>query len=357
MRITSEYIKKHYKVTNQDSYHCNYIRIPTNYIEPTIDGMNEMNALIGWVLHKDIDELQRTPSKGVCNGPTGIGYSLIANRTGVELLYNCGFQFKVQFRHLKTNIKNKGKNRTGSQCFNEFKKLCTAYGIDLMKYYDPKNSALKKEIESPIRWLNEKYKDKTIEHVYHIDGHNMWFGQMIKVFPEFKQLVMDLYEERNTTKDENRKQDIKDLFTHTLGYCQSLDCKLKAGLAQLSKAGINGCNREVRKMMAFYGNRVIAVNTDGLWIKGIPNLNHLSDNIGEFGCDHENCTFRAISPNKYEFIEHGIYTAVVSGLTGLDHNKKRDLWKWGDIYNSSCKVYGFRWDTKYRRIKYEKCIE
>ena len=214
---------------------------------------------------------------------------------------------------------------------------------------------IKKEIESPIRWLNPKYKDKVIEHAYHIDGNNMWFGQMIKEFPIFKQPVLDLYKEKCTTTDKNRKQDIKDIFTHTLGYCQSLNSVwMRAGLAQLAKAGINGCNHEIMKLVDYYKDNVIAINTDGIWLACKPNIDHLGDGIGEFKLDHKDCKFRAISANKYEFIEKdGTYKPVLSGLCKLDYiEPDRSKWHWGDIYKQDLtSIIYYKWNAKLNRIE------
>lgn len=355
--MTNENVADRYKISRQNAYKCNFIKIPVNYLEPTIDGMNEMNALIEWAESKGIQKLKRTPKGGIKSGLAGLGWQLTANKHGVELLYNCAFQLRVQFRHLKCDIKGHGRGLTGSQSFRAFNDVCKEFGIDLMDYWSMDNAKLKKDIESPIRWLNDKYRDKELTGVYHIDGNNMWFGQMIKQFPELSAPVLKLYREKVETTDLDRKQDIKDIFTHALGYCQSESCKLKAGLSQLAKAGVNGCNAEIKRLLKYYGDRVIAINTDGIWLKGKPNPMHLGKGIGEFKLDHANCRFRAISANKYEFMDNGEYHAVVSGLTGLDKIKSRDQWEWGDIYSTKCKVYGFKWSDKKRRIIYEENIE
>ena len=63
--------------------------------------------------------------------------------------------------------------------------------------------------------------------------------------------------------------------------------------------------------------------------------------LGGWKNDHTNCTkFRMKNNVTYEFIEDGVYTAVMSGLTSLDLIKPdRTEWQWGDIYKTAPLIY------------------
>lgn len=349
--LTNKLIEQIYKTSHQNPLACNSYKIPINYIEPTEAGVAEMNALLKWVREKDICQLTRTKKGYIKQGIEGLGFYLEINKFGAELVYNGAFQLKVRFKHLKQKY---GKGLTGSEAFNMFNKLCKEFGLDMWDDWKLENSKYKEEIESPIRWLNPIYKDKVIEHAYHIDGNNMWFGCFIEEFPKYKGPVMKLYKEKCTTTDKDRKQDIKDIFTHTLGYCQSIGSKkMKAGLAQYAKAGINGCNHKIMKLVDYYKDKVIAINTDGIWLSCMPNIDHLGSNIGEFKLDHKNCKFRGISANKYEFIEDGVYKPVISGLTKRDKvQPDRSTWGWGSIYDTDTKVHGACYDEKTKMFEF-----
>lgn len=354
--LTNEEIKRKYNTSDQDPYKCNYLHIPTNYIEPNEDGVKEMNDLLEWIYSKDICKLKRTKSNGIKKGIEGLGFYFKLGRSGAELLYNGNFQLKVQLRHMKQKY---GKGMSGGTAFNKFNEICKKYGLDMWKDWKLENAEIKKEIEAPIRWLNPDFKDKVVEKAYHLDGNNMWFGCFIREFPKYRKPVLELYNEKNATTDLNRKQDIKDIFTHTLGYCQSLDAvNMSGGLSQYAKAGINGCNREIRKLCDYYGKHVIAINTDGIWLDCIPNYTHIGTNIGDFKLDHKRCKFRAISANKYEYIEDNVYHPIISGLTPKDKiEPDRSKWTWGDIYSKNCKIYGAIYNSNKHKFNWVEVDE
>ena len=77
------------------------------------------------------------------------------------------------------------------------------------------------------------------------------------------------------------------------------------------------------------GRIVLSFNTDGIWYKGpVFHWEGEGESLGEWHNDHICCKFRAKSAGSYEFIENGVYHAVVRGIS----NDIKDDWEWGAIY-------------------------
>ena len=99
---------------------------------------------------------------------------------------------------------------------------------------------------------------------------------------------------------------------------------------------------------------MIARSTDCIWYEGeIYHGEGEGKALGEWSNDHTNCTFRAKSKGVYEYIENGKYTVVARGYYELDKIKPRDLWSWGDIYNTG-KIYKWAYLPEEEKLVAEK---
>ena len=89
------------------------------------------------------------------------------------------------------------------------------------------------------------------------------------------------------------------------------------------------CGKKLAEILEKKGRIVLLFNTDGIWYKGAPYHGEgEGDGLGQWHNDHVRCKFRMKSAGAYEFIENGVYTPVVRGVS----LEKREGWQWGDIY-------------------------
>lgn len=109
-------------------------------------------------------------------------------------------------------------------------------------------------------------------------------------------------------------------------------------LANLSKIGINGCNRYIKELMfklACNGNRILGVNTDGIWYTG--NIYHDENEgteLGQWKNDYTNCTWYAISDGCYYFIHEGKFNVRARGFYSYENYKDRDEWDKEDFFKA-----------------------
>ena len=226
---------------------------------------------------------------------------------------------------------------TGSQAFKIFKEQCLKYGINLDDYIIYNGKEVKLTIPSYLIKADPGSLDYVFEGANHIDFHSSFPAGLANTHPEFRPLLEELYNKRK----ENAVY--KAILNLTIGYMQSITC-CDAKWAHLSKDAITDNNNRIKELtqkLLMNGNIILAYNTDGIWYTG--NVYHgegEGSTLGAWENDHINCKIRFKSAGAYEYIENGIYTPVVRGLTTFDIEKPdRETWEWGDIYKGSAIEY------------------
>ena len=307
----------------KSSAKINYLLIPVSVFDITEDGAKAFNKIYLWLKNQNLYKLERTASGGIKSGPhrRRPAWDIKVNRICVELtvLFE-GCAWRIQFR---TKLPDK---MSGRKAFTSFKRMLLKRGIDLEKYAIENGPEVKEQIEKPlIGAKREIFYDYTFEKVNHIDFHSSYAGGLANTHSEFREFLTELYEKRE------EKEEYKNILNFSIGFMQSLS-GCKARWAHLSRDAIKDNNERVKKlaeMLEKKGRIVLSFNTDGIWYKGaVFHGEGEGDGLGQWHNDHVNCKFRAKSAGSYEFIENGVYHAVVRGIA----NEIKTDWKWGDIY-------------------------
>lgn len=314
----------------------NYMMLPVNKVS-TIEEFNEIyfywkrmekKGLVRW-------GIKRTQSGGISlKGFKPNVYEVTTNANlGCELVVIAideEFQpanYRVQYTSARSEW-----HLCGTRAYDYFVQELKRDGIDIKDYFRDDGIEFKKKIEKPIIDVaNIAFLDLTFENVHHLDIRASYPAGMAEFIPEWRPAIERLYYSRNSRPIN------KDILNMACGYFQSPKGRVKNRLAHVSEYAIRRNNQKVRDMANWLranGRTVIMFNTDGIWFAGEPTgLN--STKLGEWREDHKNCKFRAKSKGAYEYIEDGVYTPVVRGLTKLDRVKNRADWQWGDIYSDN----------------------
>ena len=268
------------------------------------------------------------------------------NTFSICLIYNCRL-YKWVFHPGKDEEETKGV--TGLDALKYIKVHCWE---DIRKYavYNTEDmKAVKDTIEKPlirlnntsiIKWGSWIEEDAYIlRNVHHIDIHSAWPAALLQSHPELKQLRA-CYEELYKTRKVNEAN--KFMLNASIGAMQSY--KIFPGFPALARDAINGNNKymlELTKRLKVAGFQVIGYNTDGIFYYDWDNPNRLyhdeneGDEMGQWRHDHHFDQIRFKSAGAYEYIENGVYHAVVRGIP-------REISKnfvWGDIFKHHPKVY------------------
>ena len=304
------------------SLKTNYLLIPVNNFDMTEEGAREFNKFYKYILKLDLNEIVRTPSGGISKATKKPAWDCTVRRNSVEITLLSSYgSWRLQIR---TKLPD---SLSGRKAFNAFKKYLLKKGINLDDYAREDGEKIKKTIESPLIGLKYRsFYDMIFERVHHIDFHSSYAGGLANTHPEFKPILEELYQKRE------EKEEYKNILNFSIGFMQSLSC-CHARWAHLSKDAIKDNNDRLRKLaerLEKKGRIIISFNTDGIWYKGaVYHGEGEGDGLGQWHNDHINCKFRAKSDGAYEFIEEGVYTPVVRGVS----LEKRQSWEWGSIYS------------------------
>lgn len=265
----------------------------------------------------------------------------------------CAYQ--LRFRINDTDF---GREISGRDSFQRFRAELKKDGVDIENFAIGNGKELKSTIDfgNPIIQFNESIKDKVIDNVHHVDMASAYMYFAGIYHPEWEKTIRRIYDLRKSDSI------YKHILTHACGFFQSQYCILQGhgyALADVASFAIRSTAIAVKKMakeLTNYGFKILAFNTDGVWVCGdLKLLPHETlekftqkKEIGKFSIDHKNCTIRFKSVGSYEYMENGKYTPVVRGLTRYDRaGLARDDWKWGYIYTpegEQVEVYKFEKD-------------
>lgn len=307
----------------KSSAKINYLLIPVSVFDITEEGAKAFNKIYFWLKQQNLYKLERTASGGIKSGThrKRPAWDIKVNKICVELTVILeGCAWRIQFR---TKLPDK---MSGRKAFTAFKRILLKRGINLEDYAINNGEEVKKTIEKPlIGAKRDLFYDYTFEKVHHIDFHSSYAGGLANTHPEFREVLNELYLKRE------QNEEYKNILNFSIGFFQSLP-GCNARWSHLSRDAIEDNNKRVKNLaetLEKKGRIVLTFNTDGIWYKGaVYHGEGEGEGLGEWQNDHVNCTFRARSAGSYEFIEAGIYHAVVRGIA----NDLKSGWKWGDIY-------------------------
>ena len=309
---------------------------------------NEFNEIYKKLKNSGLNPLVRTKSGSICickenrRGVwdykiVNVGVTITAIIEGYTFCYRIGNQIKSTDEEQKIS---------GTAAFLKFKELCLENNVDLDDYIIDNGFEIKKTIPSPkisMIWYMTK-DDEPFDNCHHIDFHNSYPAGLCNTHPECRPIIEPLYNSRKTNPEN------KAILNLTIGYMQSKNPASNARWAHLSKDAIIDNNNRIDELSAKLiasGREILGYNTDGIWYRGeIYHGEGEGKHLGEWENDHINCLFRSKSDGAYEFIEDGIYHAVVRGRTNYDLVEVRDKWKWGDIYKHDLTLIKYRWNIK-----------
>ena len=311
----------------KDYKHINLKTIKPNYINRIMDNAEKINELYILLYNSNLPSIQRTPSGGIAVHNihhASCAYDIEEVYTEKDVfkgiiitviiktylfVFNCGM-----FSTDKSTL-------SGAKAFNEFKKECKRYNIDITKYYIDNGKAIKETIPSPKIKFNNKYMYKRLQHVNHIDLNHAWSAGLVNEYPEFKPVMEAL----------NNKDKL--LSSIALGFMQSQYINYK--LAHFAKAGIVWCNNKIFELMQKLYEQdfeVIGINTDGIWYIDLRNENRLYHDeeerpgIGYYKTDHIDCELAAYGNGQYWFKENGKFNVRARGYYIYEQQKPRELW-------------------------------
>lgn len=326
----------------------NHALIPVTIFPMNDEGMEAFNKLYFACLKKYPRRIEFTPKGYISKRQLVPAMSVVCTKTCAELTVLDKEMFRVQFR---TEPERRDKKVMGGRtAFRKFCQIADKYGINMKDYAIKNGKEIKKTIHPPFIMLgyDNRHPSYYWDHVHHIDFHSSYASGLMRCYPEFAPMLVNLYEKR--------KEDpyLKAVLNYSIGFMQSTRCGCK--YAHLAKAAIEDNNKrviELSRRLEQAGATILCYNTDGIWFYGIDDYHDDMEGpgLGQWHYDHRDCRWRAKSAGAYEYIEDGVYYPVVRGRTNLDHIKDRSEWVWGDIFRADCKIIKYTFNERDGLIK------
>jgi hypothetical protein len=215
---------------------------------------------------------------------------------------------------------------TGGRAFKKIEDTCKKYGINLESFannnYEYCSWFQQTQMPSIGPHLFNGFKNKVLEHCYHIDINSAYAYNLIKQYPELKPVFDDLYQQKLKAKLQhtNKENTTKLSIDAGIGYMQSAYCDYK--YVKLAYYAIKGTIMQVNDMVDLLKSKnvkVIATNVDGIWFQYNGNIDDLQLDLsdtefGKFKLDHINCKLRYLNDGNYEYIENGVNNCVFRGV-------------------------------------------
>ena len=323
-------------------------------LEPTPENAEIFNEIYQFIKASDLNTLERSKSGSIRKGPKYFknlyAWDLQRSSLGVMLTISIGGELKViKFGLFKAD---RAPDLYPTVAFSIFTNKCLEHGIDLEDYaikgrdaeeVKAKGKAIVDDTEAAPIEIKDRFINKTLKNVHHIDFHSSFPAGLVNTHPEFKPVMEYFYNKRKT--DEAAKF----IMNSGIGYMCTDKCGVNRRWAHLRKDAVEDNNRRITELelkLITTGHQIIGYNTDGIWYQGgIYHDENEGPRLGQWANDHTNCTFRAKSNGAYEFIENNEYHAVVRGQTTYDTvEPDRSKWTWGDIYKAV--VIGWKFDKE-----------
>ena len=235
------------------------------------------------------------------------------------------------------------------KAWNIFLEICKKHGIDFNDYKISKEEgkAITDEMKDNTKpFIDMKYEmkleDKFLDNVHHLDLRSSYPSGLIKMYPEFRPVIEEIYNNRKTDKENS------DYYKAILNYVIS-GCTMSkyrpwyrqwAHIAKFVREFNNERIKKLDWLLFISGREVIGHNTDGIWYRGeIYHGPDEGEDLLQWHNDHVNCLFRSKSAGAYEYIEDDQFNVVMRGFTTLDMTKPRNKWEPGDIFKTGIKEY------------------
>jgi len=256
-----------------------------------------------------------------------------------------------EFVNMISKRKKEQNEPTGAQALQRFRKYC---GKIAEKYATQDNeyiTAVKEKLfEKAYIKLNNTpiihWEDRVLYNVHHIDRHSAWPASLCEAHPEF----YDYFHELFIGREEH--PEYKCYLNYCIGAMQSVKI-IGDRFPILARDAVVGNNRWMDMMterLKKAGFSVIGYNTDGIFYIDFRNPKRLyhdeleGDDMGQWCHDHHYEQIRFKSAGAYEYIENGVYHAVVRGIP---EEISKDF-VWGDIYKHHPKKY--HWSADYTAV-------
>lgn len=317
-------------------------------LDPTPENAEIFNELYKYIISTDLNILERTSSGGIRKGPRYLknyyAYDIRKSSLGIMLTISLdGYLRVVKFGIFK------GKEAPAVypiEAFKRFSEKCLEFGIDLEDYAIDNGEEVRDNTETVFIDMNPELLGKELTNVHHIDFHSSFPAGLANTHPEFRP-VMEYYYNNRHSEDPQLKAVAKFIMNAGIGFMCTDKFGFHRKLAHLRKDAVEDNNRRIedlRLRLIMNGDIIVGHNTDGIWYKGpIYHGPGEGPNLGDWSNDHINCKFRAKSDGAYEYIENGVYKAVVRGQTSYDAiEPDRTKWQWGDIFKAT--IIGWKFD-------------
>jgi hypothetical protein len=257
----------------------------------------------------------------------GVRFAVMHTTTTVTLILKHPETYRFYLFRMGKKRKE-AKETSGRLAFYTYKKVLAQHGVDLETLAIDNGFEVKQTIPSPKIELVDAIPSETYYNCHHLDINSAFNAGMMKAFPILEPGIRHIYDKRK----ENPR--FKDILNMTQGFMQSVFVNYR--FSHISKAGYVFTNNYIDALIAELqatGRKVLATNTDGIWIQGeiFHNRDEGTD-IGQWKNDHVNCRLRFKSKGSYEYIENGKYHPVVRGQTTYERIVPREEWDWGSIF-------------------------
>lgn len=328
------------------NYNGNKLKWPKLVMKPSDANAALFNEFKRLALEDCEGKMLVLSKRGTVLKKNGLGVYVNCSNSTIELLCKTySGNFKLRFTSSFKAIDESGM--TGRKAFYTVYDSFLKDGIDLFDYMKDNPYFEKTMIPKPnLTMLAEK--DKTYEHVHHLDLHSAYFSGIGIKHPELMKTCERIYAQRN---EDDKK--FKAAMAMSTGYMESEYCRKNGNgyaLANLKRDAVEWTNSMLGKITAELrrqGYEPLLYNTDGIWYIGKDTPMHSEyegDVLGTYRNDHIDCKFRARGCKAYEYIENGKYHAVLAGECKYDRLKPRDEWEWGDIYRKETAIFKYRYD-------------
>lgn len=349
----------------------NYLRVPfkSNWHEwgesNIIDDVNEFNDILSSIYSSAVREVNLTAHGHFSKRVLGNAYAWSttpSTNTFELILHYAGSIYKFVFwpgRYDEKGNKEKKIKVSGRMALNKFRKEAGHLVPEFALTDNEEVAEVKKLIEKPkieLTPLTKALKNFTFTTdedwtIFHMDIHSAYPAGVAATTPQLKKYMENLYWEK-----EAGDPDAKMLLNAGIGAMQSLKITGRR-YPELSRRGIEWTNRELERVTNILINldcSILAYNTDGIWVasrSGLPKLNCIGPNLGQWDIDHVVEKLRFKSAGAYEYIENGQYKAVIRGRTRLDAVKPREQWQWGDIFHHDAITIVYRYNFNTRLLE------
>lgn len=318
----------------------NYRKTPIITLKPTTEGIDQLNEIYEFcktnIQNRDFIW---TPSGGISTSLDCINHNcpcyemIMTKSSGVEIVIwakRCAWRFQIG--------KQGTKGMYGRMALQEFDRFCRKHNIDLRKYYlkdEAEGWAIKETIPAPpIGVYDKRFIGQDFENCHHIDFHSSYLGGLKRVYPEFAEVVDDIYQYRKTRINPHDIDKWKFILSAVHGSMQSALTNYR--LSHLAKAMIeDNISRIFSLSMSLKksGRKVIAYCADAIWYQGDiyhgPGEGKLA---GEWENDHTDCRLKYLSDANYQYQENGVMHYAVRGKYSFESKYPRETWtEWNTL--------------------------